>query len=109
MGGDSCKFSHASEGAGGLEDVVYEGQVSAIRPGSNGGPGFGFIVCEATKELFGVDVFLHSTQASVLMIGQMVKFSVQVNKRGQPQATNVEVIGWGARPRTGARRARPGG
>lgn len=68
----------------------YEGEVSAIRPPTpEGRPGFGFAKCAAIKELYGDDVFLHSSQAENLQVGQFISFDIQINKSGRPQAINV--------------------
>lgn len=71
----------------------FEGEVSAIKqPTSEGRPAFGFVTCEETRARFGEDVFLHSSQAEVLQVGQRVRFGVQL-KKGKPQAVDLEVIG----------------
>jgi len=76
----------------GLEER-FEGEVSAIKqPTSEGRPAFGFVTCEETRARFGEDVFLHSSQAEMLQVGQKVSFGVQL-KKGKPQAVDLEVIG----------------
>lgn len=68
----------------------YEGEVSALKPPTaDGRPGFGFAKCPAIKELCGDDVFLHSSQAELLQVGQFISFEIQINKSGRPQAVNV--------------------
>jgi len=75
-------------------ETRFEGQVSAIKQQTaDGRPAFGFVKCAEAKELYGDDVFLHSTQAQELQVGQSVSFAVQVNKTGRPQAINVMIVG----------------
>jgi len=54
--------------------------------------GFGFLDCAETLRLFGRDVFLHKKQAGEAgnpRAGEFVKFFVEVNSKGQPQARNL--------------------
>jgi len=51
--------------------------------------GFGFIACEATFALYQRDVFLHQKQAAGVDVGDRVRFAVELNGRGQPQARQV--------------------
>lgn len=79
-------------GAGGSQR--FEGYVKALKPPTpEGRPAFGFAHSDETQMLFGDDVFLHSTQAELLHVGQRISFEVQVNPKGQPQATRLEVLG----------------
>lgn len=72
----------------------FEGVVKALKPQTpDGRPAFGFLHCDDTHVLYGDDVFLHSSQVEQVQMGQRVTFEVQVNAKGQPQATNMEVIG----------------
>merc|ERR1712129_436937 len=54
--------------------------------------GFGFIECQITKEKYGCDVFVHKNEGESVSIGSRVTFQVLLNKKGQPQAKNVEVV-----------------
>lgn len=78
--------------AASANDDRYEGVVKAIVSKNDGRPPFGFIQCEDTMALYGEDVFLHSTQVDVLQMHQQVTFGVQVNAKGKPQATDVEIV-----------------
>jgi len=51
--------------------------------------GFGFIACEETFPIYGLDIFLHRNQADGIDVGDTVRFNVEVNNKGQPQARNV--------------------
>eukprot|EP00411_Alexandrium_monilatum_P100200 CAMPEP_0175772592 /NCGR_PEP_ID=MMETSP0097-20121207/72632_1 /TAXON_ID=311494 /ORGANISM="Alexandrium monilatum, Strain CCMP3105" /LENGTH=271 /DNA_ID=CAMNT_0017082957 /DNA_START=1 /DNA_END=813 /DNA_ORIENTATION=+ len=54
--------------------------------------GFGFIACEDTYKQYKCDVFLHKQQAEEaqgLQVGDAVKFLVEVNAKGKPQARKV--------------------
>jgi len=62
----------------------------------NEGKGFGFIECAETFQVFNQDVFLHKKEMpSVEHVGAEVSFMIMLNAKGQPQATNVQVIGAG--------------
>eukprot|EP00933_Yihiella_yeosuensis_P040307 TRINITY_DN34587_c0_g1_i1.p1 TRINITY_DN34587_c0_g1~~TRINITY_DN34587_c0_g1_i1.p1 ORF type:complete len:895 (-),score=189.20 TRINITY_DN34587_c0_g1_i1:54-2738(-) len=69
------------------EDEIHTGQIKSF----SGMHGYGFIDCQALRERFGKDVFLHESQYEGLAIGDRVQFSFHV-KKGQPQAMNVERI-----------------
>lgn len=76
----------------GSGEARFVGVVSAIKRQTADRPAFGFVTCAEAKELYGDDVFLHSTQAVELQVGQRVSFEVQVNKTGRPQAVNVMLV-----------------
>ena len=60
------------------------------------GKGFGFIECAETFAVFNQDVFLHKKEMpSVEHVGAEVQFQIMLNNKGQPQATEVQVIGQG--------------
>ena len=60
------------------------------------GKGFGFIECAETFAVFNQDVFLHKKEMpSVEHVGAEVQFMIMLNNKGQPQATDVQVIGQG--------------
>eukprot|EP00441_Pelagodinium_beii_P040982 CAMPEP_0197630306 /NCGR_PEP_ID=MMETSP1338-20131121/7836_1 /TAXON_ID=43686 ORGANISM="Pelagodinium beii, Strain RCC1491" /NCGR_SAMPLE_ID=MMETSP1338 /ASSEMBLY_ACC=CAM_ASM_000754 /LENGTH=917 /DNA_ID=CAMNT_0043201497 /DNA_START=55 /DNA_END=2808 /DNA_ORIENTATION=+ len=52
--------------------------------------GYGFIKCEKMKEIYGGDVFLHQNEVGKFKAGDSVRFVVKVNKKGQPQAYELE-------------------
>lgn len=52
-------------------------------------PGFGFISCAQTRQLYGHDVFLHRDQYADLGIGDAVRFRVALNPQGAPVARGV--------------------
>jgi len=69
-------------------DRVFTGRVKKY----DATAGFGFLDCAATQRLFGRDVFLHKNQAEEAgspRAGEFVKFCVEVNSKGQPQARNL--------------------
>jgi len=51
--------------------------------------GYGFIECPEITKKFGQDAFLHRTQRKNFKRGQYVSFSVYLNYRGKPQATEL--------------------
>jgi len=60
--------------------------------GANGDHSYGFVDCDETKQIYGRDIFLHSSQANELEVGQKVRFDVSLNQRGMPQAHNLMVV-----------------
>jgi cold shock CspA family protein len=64
--------------------------------------GFGFIECPPTKQQYGCDVFVHRSEGQRMSIGSRVKFQVHLNKKGQPQANNVEVVAQHSSPDVGS-------
>mmetsp|Transcript_51717 Transcript_51717/g.80745 ORF Transcript_51717/g.80745 Transcript_51717/m.80745 type:complete len:247 (-) Transcript_51717:5-745(-) len=69
----------------GDDDTWYEGQVSKIMPNGL----FGFIVCKESREVYGEDVFMHSSQLAGLQEGMLVTFQVRLNTKGKPQAISL--------------------
>lgn len=55
--------------------------------------GYGFIDCPRAKEYFGMDVFLHKNDVGIHEVGAVVTFLVETNKKGQPQARDVQAAG----------------
>lgn len=55
--------------------------------------GFGFIRCEEAYSVYGSDVFATQSQINGFCVGDHVRFSVRVNKRGQPQAADLCACG----------------
>lgn len=71
-----------------------EGPHVGIIKSFNEANAFGFIQCPAIEEVFGCDVFLHRKElAAGQEVGKEVQFNVTLNGRGQPQATQVTVLG----------------
>lgn len=93
-------------------DERFEGKIKSF----NRKKGFGFISSNRAWEIFGRDVFLHKAQFWDVEIGSMVKFRVEINKEGMPQAREVvqihgpETVGWQSREdaRKPKPRSRPG-
>merc|ERR1719323_2213478 len=57
--------------------------------------GYGFIECDDTFQVYESDVFLHRMQVQDGRLGRpqkgdTVRFSVEMNKKGRPQARNVD-------------------
>lgn len=73
----------------GDDSTVFEGTLKSY----NDQNGFGFIECPTTKQQYGCDVFVHRSEGQRMSIGSRVTFQVHLNKKGQPQANHVEVIG----------------
>jgi len=71
---------------GGMRDAaVHEGQVKSFDVGK----GFGFIRSPAVFDLYNSDVFVHKNEICDFGVGDHVLFEVGLNKRGQPQATEL--------------------
>lgn len=79
--------------AGG-EKQFYLGEIKSY----NSQKGFGFIGSEATEVNYGKDVFLLRSElpGGVGPEGAHCKFQVKLSEKGQPQATNVTLLGKGA-------------
>jgi len=73
----------------GDDSTVYEGTLKSYSDRN----GFGFLECQTTKMIYGCDVFVHRSEGQRMSIGSRVNFKVHLNKKGQPQANNVEVVG----------------
>ena len=69
-------------------EVVYTGKVKSYHATQ----GFGFIKCDDLMATHKRDIFLHKSQAVGLHVGQEVTFSLDFNKKGWPQARNVQGI-----------------
>lgn len=70
---------------------VFNGHIKSF----NIGRGLGFIVCPDLQRAFGGrDIYLSKTHAPEgrLTAGQEVKFSLWIDRKGQPQARNVELV-----------------
>eukprot|EP00927_Polykrikos_kofoidii_P060827 TRINITY_DN55735_c0_g1_i1.p1 TRINITY_DN55735_c0_g1~~TRINITY_DN55735_c0_g1_i1.p1 ORF type:complete len:552 (-),score=38.94 TRINITY_DN55735_c0_g1_i1:68-1723(-) len=65
----------------------YNGTVKSM----NLANGFGFISCLETEGVYSCDVFLHTTQAGLLIrVGHCVSFAIEII-HGKPQARDVEL------------------
>jgi len=53
--------------------------------------GWGFIVCDETRQLYDKDIFMHRNELSgyVPQVGEIVQFTVQISPQGRPEATTV--------------------
>eukprot|EP00929_Paragymnodinium_shiwhaense_P065243 TRINITY_DN32726_c0_g2_i1.p1 TRINITY_DN32726_c0_g2~~TRINITY_DN32726_c0_g2_i1.p1 ORF type:complete len:428 (-),score=89.81 TRINITY_DN32726_c0_g2_i1:53-1336(-) len=70
----------------GVLSQYYVGRLKSYRNAS----GFGFIECKQSHDTFGTDVFVHKKEMSQpWRIGQVCEFAINVNARGQAQATDV--------------------
>ncbi|CAE8743690.1 unnamed protein product, partial [Polarella glacialis] len=99
------EFEHRPQEAdSGSGETFHEGVVKSF----NSAKGFGFIRCQETFSMFNCDVFLHKDQLGSFQAGDAIRFSCQVNDRGQPQAIEVRGPGpsastpGGVEPLTGA-------
>mmetsp|Transcript_74548 Transcript_74548/g.162983 ORF Transcript_74548/g.162983 Transcript_74548/m.162983 type:complete len:319 (-) Transcript_74548:24-980(-) len=54
--------------------------------------GYGFIDCPEVFQMTQWDVFLHKNQYNQQPLGSRVSFGINMNKDGQPQATDVETL-----------------
>lgn len=80
----------ATAGAGrempGVTDRRWEGAIKNF----NRANGYGFIACDELSAIFGgSDVFVHHAQIGVFQIGEVVNFSVILNKDQKPQAMDL--------------------
>mmetsp|Transcript_69807 Transcript_69807/g.134671 ORF Transcript_69807/g.134671 Transcript_69807/m.134671 type:complete len:471 (+) Transcript_69807:79-1491(+) len=63
----------------------FHGQVKCFYPDK----GYGFVTCLQSLKIYGRDVFLHSKQLGDFATGDWIKFTMDLNARGQPQARGV--------------------
>lgn len=71
-------------------------------------PGYGFISCAQTRQLFGGEVYIHRDQCNGINVGDAVNFRVAMSSKGMPVARSVRTAlgtaeasgmsGMGARP-----------
>lgn len=67
-------------------NLPYSGKIKSF----NKEKGFGFIECAAAHQQYGRDVFVHkATVGENVIVGTDVKFAVELNKQGMPQARDV--------------------
>lgn len=55
-------------------------------------PGFGFISCAQTRQLYGNDVYIHRDQYVDICVGDAVHFRVALNPKGVPVARGVRKV-----------------
>jgi cold shock CspA family protein len=53
---------------------------------------YGFITCDEVHAQYGGDVFLSRRELGNCRVGDMVTFSLQINKQGKPQAVDVRSL-----------------
>jgi len=60
----------------------------------NTAKGIGFVECPEIMEKFGCEVFLHASQVqNDEAVGDMISFTVQLGRLGQPRAKDIKTIG----------------
>jgi len=69
----------------GITDRRFAGRVLCFDPAKN----FGFITCSELQEVFDKDVWVHNEQLHGFLVGQLVTFTVVINRHGHPQAVNL--------------------
>jgi len=69
----------------GITDRRFAGRVLCFDPEKN----FGFISCSELREVFAKDMWVHKEQLHGFLIGQLVIFTVVINKHGHPQAVDL--------------------
>ncbi|CAD7967570.1 unnamed protein product [Amoebophrya sp. A25] len=83
------------EGESKLE-MIGPGPHLGIIKSYNEQKGFGFIQCPEIEAHFGCDVFMHRREMNEThMVGKEVQFTIQLNQKGKPQASEITVIGDG--------------
>eukprot|EP00439_Symbiodinium_sp_Y106_P007943 s6880_g1.t1 len=75
-------------------DKEFTGQVRSI----SAKDGYGFIICEETKSLYGRDVFVEPKLGEGVARGiemqSKVAFTIELSEKGHPRATSVKLVGW---------------
>jgi len=74
---------------GAVESQEFLGFVSSFQAD----PGFGFISCAQTRQVYGTDVYIHRDQFTDMGVGDAVNFRVALNPRGSPVARSVRRAG----------------
>jgi len=64
----------------------YIGTIKQFDPSK----GCGFIDCQDTEAIYGLDVWIQSPAIGTLKVGSIVEFSVRLNKAGNPQAEDLQ-------------------
>merc|ERR1719476_617888 len=71
-------------------DKRYVGVIKSF----NTAKGIGFVDCPEITEKFGCDVFLHASQIlNDEEVGDVIQFTVQLGRLGQPRAKDIQAIG----------------
>eukprot|EP00928_Gymnodinium_smaydae_P054880 TRINITY_DN38578_c0_g1_i1.p1 TRINITY_DN38578_c0_g1~~TRINITY_DN38578_c0_g1_i1.p1 ORF type:complete len:340 (+),score=97.15 TRINITY_DN38578_c0_g1_i1:79-1098(+) len=60
--------------------------------------GFGFLECKEAHAMYNRDVFLHKADMGELEVGNEVQFTVEMSKKGMPQARTVTLLKAGQAP-----------
>lgn len=82
-------------GGGGARPDVQQvlGRFQGVVKSFNAAGGFGFILCDSLKAAgYPNDVYLHHSQIGSFQPGSPVSFTAYLNKKGQPQAMELEGI-----------------
>lgn len=77
----------------GAAPSIAPGQFRGRIKSFNAEKGFGFIECAETQAQYGRDVFLHKAHMGAMTVGSEVRFIVETNKQGMPQAKSVTPLG----------------
>eukprot|EP00444_Apocalathium_aciculiferum_P053984 CAMPEP_0183601590 /NCGR_PEP_ID=MMETSP0371-20130417/180518_1 /TAXON_ID=268820 /ORGANISM="Peridinium aciculiferum, Strain PAER-2" /LENGTH=403 /DNA_ID=CAMNT_0025813683 /DNA_START=62 /DNA_END=1270 /DNA_ORIENTATION=- len=64
----------------------YIGTIKQFDPSK----GCGFIDCQDTEAIYGLDVWIQAPAIGTLKVGSIVEFSVRLNKAGNPQAEDLQ-------------------
>lgn len=82
------KTARVEVGTYGQQDVGdrFVGEISSFFPEKH----YGFIKSDGAHTIFGKDTFLSNQEIGSFSVGSVVSFRVEMNKRGQPQARDLE-------------------
>jgi len=69
----------------GITDRRFAGRILCFDRAKN----FGFIMCSDLRGVFDKDIWVHKEQLHGFVVGQLVTFTVVINKHGHPQAVNL--------------------
>lgn len=72
----------------GQEGQRYAGNIKSF----SAEKGFGFIDCPELFEVYGRDTWLHHAQVQHFQIGDLVRFTMALNKEGNPQALELTAL-----------------
>jgi len=76
------------------QDFDMEKRYVGVIKSFNHAKGIGFVDCNEIQEKFGCDVFLHASQIlNDEEVGDVISFSVQLGRLGQPRAKDIQAIG----------------
>lgn len=80
---------HAASPAETAPKKMYQGLLKTFSAKS----GYGFILCEETRKLYGRDVYVHQAKLpQSVCCGTELQFTVRNNAKGQPQAHDVSLV-----------------